>query len=108
MKINKSYEKEGMGLIPEEKALKENGSAFDSLISEQRRKSSGEGRRRSKESDMLGVGSTTFADSQNRSRRGSSVAASTARTSVPDGREYKYWMMVNWTPHVSSCKMEKL
>ena len=97
-----------MGPISEEKAagasglsltFNVNGSDGTSDSSNKNRKSSaGDGRRSSRDllrHDLLDVGST-----KSPARRGSGSPFLGSRISVPDGREYKYWMMVTWTPHV--------
>ena len=102
-----------MGLIPEEKAApaacairtpathSENGpSGTDTTKNNTPRRRSTEGRRSSAERmTTLGRGNRSSAE-KSPNRRGLSSVNAVGGKSVPDGRKFKYWLMVNWTPHV--------
>ena len=102
-----------MGLIPEEKAApavctirapathSENGPGATATTGNNTpRRRSAEGRRSSAE--RMGTLRTGNRSSAEKSpiRRGVPSVNAVAGNSVPDGRKYKYWLMVNWTPHV--------
>ena len=109
-----------MGLIPEEKTApatceirtpathSENGpDGTTTATNNTPRRRSAEGRRSSAERmATLRTGNRSSAE-KSPNRRGGTSANAVAGNSVPDGRKYKYWLMVNWTPHVG-LKVERI
>ena len=97
-------------VIPEEKEnstvplTKTNGDGpekiHNSTESSQHRDSTG--RRPSRGLEILGIGATRHGSKSPR-QRSKSPNMSRTRSPPADVRQYKYWMMVDWTPEVSLC-----
>ena len=56
-------------------------------------------RRNSRGLEILGIGATSTRSKSPR-RRSPNPTMSRTRSPAPDARNYKYWMMVDWTPEV--------
>ena len=60
------------------------------------------GRRRSRGLEILGIGEPSTRSKSPR-RRSPNSTTSRNRSPAPGTRNYKYWMMVDWTPEVIDC-----
>ena len=64
------------------------------------RRPSQEGRRPSRGLEILGIGATTQRGNSPRIRSPNPTTSRT-REAAHEARQYKYWMMVDWTPEVN-------
>ena len=71
------------------------------------RRPSQEGRRSSRGLEILGIGATSQRGNSPRVRSPNPTTSRT-REAAHEARQYKYWMMVDWTPEVKAIIIVKL